>query len=120
MAQSIESENVTPEEPVEIRPDNGAVRALLAQLARAMTTGDGDAAAAGEAIAKPAPSVSLAPAAGVDHVTSGFAGLCGLHFWIGFQEFGVEHHSAHYKTPDAADFFGESCPPANLIVSRPI
>lgn len=46
MAQSVESENAIPEQQQEIRPDNRGVRALLDQLARAMTSGDGEAAAA--------------------------------------------------------------------------
>jgi hypothetical protein len=60
-------------------------------------------------------SVSLAPAASVDHVTSRVAGRCGLHVWIGFHELSVEHHSQVHKTPDAAGFFAESCLRANFI-----
>src|SRR5262245_21437587 len=46
MAATPQSDSITPEQGEEARPDSGAVRALLAQLARAMTAGDGEAAAA--------------------------------------------------------------------------
>lgn len=45
MAQSMETGNTT-ERQQQVGPDNQAVRALLSQLARAVTSGDGDAAAA--------------------------------------------------------------------------
>jgi hypothetical protein len=45
MAQSVETENTT-ERQQQVGPDNRAVRALLSQLARAVTSGDGEAAAA--------------------------------------------------------------------------
>ena len=46
MAHSTETDSITPERRSEIGPDNAAVRALLARLARAVTSGDGEAAAA--------------------------------------------------------------------------
>jgi ketosteroid isomerase-like protein len=46
MAQSMDSETSTTPERTEAGPDNAGVRALLARLARALTAGDGKAAAA--------------------------------------------------------------------------
>ena len=46
MAQHIDAETSSTPEPAEVGPDNAAVRALLAKLARAVTSGDGKAAAA--------------------------------------------------------------------------
>ena len=46
MAQHIDAETSSTPERAELGPDNAAVRALLAKLARAVTSGDGKAAAA--------------------------------------------------------------------------
>ena len=46
MAHSTETDSITPERRSELGPDNAAVRALLVRLARAVTSGDGEAAAA--------------------------------------------------------------------------
>jgi hypothetical protein len=53
-------------------------------------------------------SAGLAPAAGVDDITSGFAGHGGLHLWVCFHELGVEHHLEDHKTLNRAGFFAES------------
>ena len=46
MAQHIDVDTSRTPEPAEVGPDNAALRALLAKLARAVTSGDGKAAAA--------------------------------------------------------------------------
>jgi len=46
MAQHIDADTSRTPEPAEVGPDNAALRALLAKLARALTSGDGKAAAA--------------------------------------------------------------------------
>ena len=46
MAQHIDADTSRTPEPAEVGPDNAALRALLAKLARAVTSGDGKAAAA--------------------------------------------------------------------------
>jgi ketosteroid isomerase-like protein len=46
MVQHIDADTSRTPEPAEVGPDNAALRALLAKLARAVTSGDGKAAAA--------------------------------------------------------------------------